>query len=92
MVNMTSLDSFLFNVCIFDLIGLVLQVYLVLTGVLESVFVALYAGMVVMWACVLTEVWKRTQFDLAFRWGMEGFEEDEGTYLSVKLLYCKVVN
>lgn len=58
-------------------IGIACQAYVIYTMQVESVLIAVYAGMVVVWSNLVTEKWKRIEADAAYRWGMEGFESNE---------------
>lgn len=59
------------------LLGFLCQAYVIYTLQLESPLIAVYAVLVIIWANMFTEVWKRIEAELAYRWGMEGFESNE---------------
>merc|ERR1711916_202352 len=44
---------------------------------IESPLIAAYAVLVIVWANMFTEVWKRIESEVSYRWGMEGFESNE---------------
>jgi len=58
-------------------VGLLCQGYVIYTLQIESPLIAVYAVLVIVWANMFTEVWKRIESELALRWGMEGFESNE---------------
>lgn len=58
-------------------VGLLCQGYILYTLQIESPLIAVYAVLVIIWANMFTEVWKRIEAELAYRWGMEGFETNE---------------
>ena len=59
------------------LLGFLCQAYVIYTLQIESPLIAVYAVLVIIWANMFTEVWKRIEAELAYRWGMEGFESHE---------------
>jgi len=58
-------------------LALLCQGYIIYTLQIESPLIAVYAAVVVLWANLFTEIWKRIEAELAYRWGMEGFESSE---------------
>lgn len=59
------------------IVGFLCQAYVLYTLQIESPLIAVYAVLVIIWANMFTEVWKRIEAELAYRWGMEGFESNE---------------
>ena len=48
-------------------------------GLFDNAFSPFFAFAIAVWANVFTELWRRREKILAFKWGTEGFEEEESS-------------
>jgi hypothetical protein len=59
------------------LIGLIVQLVVAGTGDFSHPILPFFAILIAAWAVFMLEFWKRKQVSTVFRWGMEGFEEEQ---------------
>jgi ankyrin repeat protein len=60
-------------------ISVAISVYQIASGVTTSGYLAFYSIILVIWSTYHGETWKRKQEELAFRWDMLDFEQEEKT-------------
>jgi len=66
------------------IIGALCQAYILYTLDFESPALALFAIMVIVWANLFTEHWKKNELQCTYRWGTDEFDSKEATRTEYK--------